>query len=259
MKSIIKNMASKLVHILFPEKLWIHQAKSQNSNKESSSLVYFSEKFGLHKSFVEFGFHTFEYNSVGLTKLNHKGLLLDSDIKNCKLANKIFKRLHLNTVAKTHWITQASIHPILEFVKNNNHTLGVLNIDIDGNDYWILQTLLSHFKPEMICVEHNASFGLRKISTPYNDTFDRHRYHPSGWYHGASITAFDRLLENDYILIKNIVGLNLIYIRKDKISGDVQPLSAEKVYSECLPRNQLSSTDAKQQWETIKHMPFVEC
>ena len=48
-------------------------------------------------------------------------------------------------------------------VKKNDGKLGVLSVDIDGNDYWILKKLLIHFKPEIICVEYNASFLKHKL------------------------------------------------------------------------------------------------
>ena len=48
-------------------------------------------------------------------------------------------------------------------------------------------------QPNCISVESNASFGLDPISVSYDPTFDRHEKHPSGWYHGASLTALAKL------------------------------------------------------------------
>lgn len=70
-----------------------------------------------------------------------------------------------------------------------------------------MQEFILKFKPEVICVENNASFGLRSISVPYNSDFDRHEEHKSGWYYGASITAFNKLHTPEYLLVKNIVDL----------------------------------------------------
>ena len=47
--------------------------------------------------------------------------------------------------------------------------LGVLSIDIDGNDYWILNEILSTKQNiEMIVVEYNASFLDNCITVPYD-------------------------------------------------------------------------------------------
>ena len=56
--------------------------------------------------------------------------------------------------------------------------LGVLSIDIDGNDYWILNEILStKSNIEMIVVEYNASFLDKCITVPYDENFNRHIKH----------------------------------------------------------------------------------
>ena len=160
------------------------RAISQNDNQESEALLRYAEEFKIDKSFVEFGFGPFQYNSIGLTKRHYKGLLIDGTKLFCDQANKIFKSLRLNVTAVCHWITLENLNPIIDFVKKNDGKLGVLSVDIDGNDYWILKKLLTHFKPEIICVEYNASFLMKSITIPYAASFDRHKAHKSGIYHG---------------------------------------------------------------------------
>lgn len=238
---------------------WVTQARSQNDDIESNSLMRWADELKCHKSFVEFGFEPSEYNSIGLTKLNYNGLLLDGSEENCKISNTIFKMLNLNTKAVPKWIDLESLEPIFDFYYANGNKLGVLNIDIDGNDYWILKALLEKMKPDLICVEHNASFGLNSISIPYISNFKRHDYHQSGLYHGASIVAFEKLLSTDYSLIENIAGLNLIFASKELLLHSINnySLSATEAYMEPLLRNKWSSTTSVTQWETIKHLPFI--
>ncbi len=238
--------------------VWQLFARSQNDNEESDLLVDFADRFGVDRSFVEFGFHAYSYNSVGLTKLGYKGLLLDGNEQQCDLANSIFRKLKYNSVAECHWITLESLNTITDFISENGDKLGILSIDIDGNDYWILKALLHRTKPHVICVEYNASFGLRCVTVPYKADFDRHKEHPSGWYHGASIAAFCKLLDADYALVKNIAGVNLIFVRRDILNGSVVPLGASDAYAEGVLRNRWSHTDARQQWETIKGLDYVD-
>jgi hypothetical protein len=239
---------------------WILEANSQNQNAESNSLIRWAQEFQCHKSFVEFGFEPFEYNSIGLTKLNYSGLILDGSSDNCQTANFIFKNLNFNTKAINQWIDLDSLDPIIDFYHENNNNLGVLNVDIDGNDYWILKELLKTIKPDLICVEHNASFGIRPITIPYIQDFNRHDYHKSGLYHGASITAFDNLLNKDYYLVENIAGLNLIFLKKENLikCGSIYALDVIKSHAEPVLRNKWSSSTTETQWEKIKNMPFVE-
>lgn len=251
-----KYIIRKILINFFPVKLWKMIVSSQN--EELEYLIKICEEIDANKSFVEFGFHPYEFNSSSLAKKNYKGLLLDGNKKYCNLANLIFTKLDLNTKAYFHWISTDLLKPIEDFVSGLKNDLGVLNIDIDGNDYWILKKLLTKISPEIICVEHNASFGLRNISTPYKKYFNRHAEHKSGWYHGASILGFYNLLSHSYCLVKNIAGLNLIFVRKDKMTHNLISLKPENAYAECILRNQMSNTVSHEQFDTIKHLDFVQ-
>ena len=101
----------------------------------------------------------------------------------------------------------------------------------------ILKKLLTHFKPEIICVEYNASFLMKSITIPYAANFDRHKADNNGLYHGASITAFYNMLNKEYSLVKNIGGVNLIFIRNDIFLNKYKTLTPEKAYSENYLRN----------------------
>jgi hypothetical protein len=72
-----------------------------------------------------------------------------------------------------------------------------LSVDIDGNDYHVVQALLAAgFRPQVVCVEFNSAFGpTRKVTIPYIQDFDYLVAHPSGLYYGASVAAWRGLLE----------------------------------------------------------------
>ncbi len=50
--------------------------------------------------------------------------------------------------------------------------LGVLSIDIDGNDFWFLKKLVK-LKSAIIVIEYNSKFSQIMISLPYEKDFDR--------------------------------------------------------------------------------------
>jgi hypothetical protein len=253
-----KFITSQLKKLISQEHIWRYRCKSQNNNEEAEYLLWLGNHIEASKSFVEFGFGVYEFNSVELVKSGYRGLLIDASQPSCDLANQIFEKLRLNVTAVPHWIEIDSLVPIIDFVKALNGDLGVLNIDIDGNDFWILRRLIEQIHPEIICVEHNASFGLRPISTPYKPNFDRMLEHPSGMYHGASIAAFCILLQGEYSLVKNIAGLNLIFVRNDKLKSPLKVLTPSEGWSEHVLRNLWHRSTAQQQWEQIKHLDYVE-
>lgn len=252
------KVIKKITYIFFPHIFWKNYSKSQNFDQESTYLGKLANLININNSFIEFGFGSFEFNSISLAKLGYKGLLLDSGKANCQLANKIFSKLSLDVSALKHWVSLNTLDPIISFVSNLDNQLGFLNIDIDGNDYWILKKLISQFQPHVICVEYNSSFGLKSISTPYKDKFDRHLEHESGWYHGASITAFYNLLNPSYCLVKNIAGMNLVFVHKNKMNDNLKSFKPEECYEEGTLRNQWSGMNANQQWQKIKHLNFTK-
>jgi len=200
---------------------------------------------GVPTTFVEFGFHPSEFNCVGLTEFS--GLLIDGDATSVQVAKIVLPR---RIRAVTSFLTLDN----LDLVRNAFPELGVLSIDVDGNDYWFLEALLP-LRPHVVAVEYNASFGLRPVTVPYDAAFDRHIKHPSGWYHGASLTALTSLCERYDMKMVAVseAGTNAFFVRG---SRSEPRLSNEGAYRENSLRNRWSGTTAAQQWERIQHLPF---
>lgn len=199
------------------------------------------------RTFVEFGFHPTEYNCIGLTDFD--GLLVDGDDTTVRLAKAVLpKRIE----ARQNFITLDNVKSLgLHFPK-----LGVLSIDVDGNDYWFLKDLLPA-RPAVVSVEYNASLGLNPITVPYDSSFDRKQKHDSGWYHGASITALTKLCKDEgYKLVAvSAAGGNVFFLPQSSELPELEPAQA---YRESTLRNRWSGTTAMDQWQRIKHMPFVD-
>jgi hypothetical protein len=80
----------------------------------------------------------------------------------------------------------------LDFIRKKFPKVGVLSIDVDGNDFWFLKVLID-IAPDVVSVGDNSSMGFEPITVPYDPAFDRHQKHPRAWYHGASLTALTKL------------------------------------------------------------------
>jgi hypothetical protein len=138
------------------------------------------------RTFVEFGFHPIEFNCAVLARnAGWRGLLIDRSASQVADARAIFPpRVEIVEA----FLTLEN----LSFIKFTFERIGVLSIDVDGNDYWFLKELIDAL-PTVICVEYNASLGLEPITVSYSPSFERHKNHAKGWYHGASLTALDKL------------------------------------------------------------------
>jgi hypothetical protein len=199
------------------------------------------------KTFVEFGFHPTEYNCVGLAGFS--GLLIDGDRGTVKLARAILpKRIEV----RQQFLALENLNSVATY----HAELGVLSIDVDGNDYWFLEALLPS-RPHVIAVEYNASFLSASVTVPYDPTFERHRKDRTGWYHGASLSALSKLCSRHGFKLVAIskAGGNAFFVRQENPLPAIDPAIA---YRENLLTNEWSGTTAQEQWSRIRHLPFVE-
>ena len=94
----------------------------------------------------------------------------------------------------------------------------LLSIDIDGEDYWVWESL--PFNPRVVIIEYNASYPPPdKRTIPYNPTET-----PFVWdgtnYYGASISALTNLAESKgYSFVGcNGNGVNALFVKKELVS-----------------------------------------
>jgi hypothetical protein len=139
----------------------------------------------------------------------------------------------------------------LDVIRRKFEKVGILSIDVDGNDYWFLEALID-LEPSLISVEYNSTLGLEPITVPYDPEFDRHKKHELGWYHGASITAVAKLCaRHGYGLSAGSDGsCNAFFTR----FGNLKP---EQVWKPKTLREKLSGVPPEKQWDRIKHLPFI--
>jgi len=88
----------------------------------------------------------------------------------------------------------------------------VFSLDIDGNDWWVAQTLLAHISPRVIVVEYNAKVPPPvAFVMPYDAN---HRWDGSDYY-GASLAGWAALFERfGYIPVCcSFQGTNAFFVR----------------------------------------------
>jgi hypothetical protein len=197
------------------------------------------------KTFVEFGFHPIEFNCIALARRKDwQGLLIDGNARQAEDARALYPD-RIKIVRS--FLTLDN----LDFIRSAFAEIGVLSIDVDGNDYWFLERLIAT-RPALISVEYNSSFGQESITVPYDPHFDRHKKHPRGWYHGASLTALAKLCGTHGYGLAAVseAGANAFFTAH----GNLDPKTAWKPNSF---REQYSGVNHLQQWNLVKHLPFV--
>lgn len=192
-------------------------------------LIY---KTGLSsKTFVEFGVQNYTESNTRFLVVNNnwEGLVMDGSaedvayIKNDPICN--LHHLH----AKCVFITKENINSLLSDLPFDGE-LGILSVDIDGNDYWVWKEI-NVVNPVIVISEYNAHFKLNTWTVPYKSDFVRAPEGHKKNYWGVSLQSLCDLAEEKgyYFVGCNSAGNNAYFVRKDKI-GDIKPLTAEEGY-----------------------------
>lgn len=181
--------------------------------------------------FVEFGVENYTESNTRFLLVNNNwsGLVIDGDEDNIDYIrnDEIYWRYNLKAVCA--FVTRENINDLL-LSNGISGNIGLLSIDIDGNDYWVLEAI-DCISPSIIICEYNSLFGTNKVTIPYDENFARSKAHFSNLYYGASISALTSLgKKKGYSLVgSNSAGNNLFFVRSDLI-GELPTYSAQEAY-----------------------------
>ena len=187
------------------------------------------------KTFIEFGVEDFFESNCRflMMKDNWCGFVMDGSAANiARLRNSCFYwKYELSAVDA--FITRENINELLA-KSGFGPDLGILSIDIDGNDYFVLEAIEA-FSPRILICEYNAVFGSsRQITIPYDAGFVRTEMHHSNLYYGASLGAIVSLAnKKGYSLVgTNTAGNNAFFVRNDLMCSQFPALTAEDGFTQ---------------------------
>jgi hypothetical protein len=215
--------------------------------------------------FVEFGVQNYVESNTRflLMKDNWSGLVMDGSQKDIDFIRRdpIYARQNLKAVCA--FIKTTNINRLLE-ENLPAKTIGLLSIDIDGNDFWIWKAI-NAVEPAIVITEYNFRFGpSRAVTVPWDDDFVRSRAHHSHVYYGASLKALWILAkEKGYELVGcNAFGNNAFWVRKDLRPGSLPALTPEEAFCAGQFKEgrdlQGRGLTSEQEQEILKSLPLVE-
>lgn len=216
-------------------------------------------------SFVEFGVELYQEANTRflLENRNWRGLILDGNptLVDSLQRDTLFWRYDLT--AKSAFITRENINELMAEAGFSGE-IGLLSIDVDGNDYWIWEAIRA-VQPVICVCEYNAVFGdIHAISIPYDPNFVSGKSHFSYQHFGASIAAL-RLLaaKKGYRFVgTNLAANNAFFIRED-YAARVEGVLKEAI---ALPAKSRTSRDRsghlsyvgdRERFALIAEMPVV--
>jgi hypothetical protein len=187
-----------------------------------------------NKTFIEFGVEDFHESNCRFLLMNNNwsGFVIDGSRSNIERLRNSYFYWKYPIESSVSFITKRNINDVLSASKFD-HDLGILSIDIDGVDYFILEAI-TDYRPRILIVEYNAVFGKeRKITVPYADNFLRTTSHYSNLYFGASLAALTRLANNKgYTLVGTTsAGVNAFFVRNDLMNASVLAYDAQSAFT----------------------------
>ncbi len=218
------------------------------------------------KEFIEFGCGDYMEANTRFLLLNDnwRGLVIDSNRKDIQRIRRqdIYWRHDLQVVQA--FVDRENINEIFSNCGFSGR-IGLMSIDIDGNDYWIWEAI-SVVMPAVVICEYNSVLGAANaITVPYNPRFERTGAHPSNLYWGCSLKALCVLAEKKgYCLVGcNSHGNNAYFVRNDSL-GDLKQVTAEEGYIESKfresrdSRGRLTYISGRERLRVIEDMPVID-
>lgn len=217
-------------------------------------------------TFVEFGVETYIESNTRFLLIhnNWSGLVIDGSEKNINYikSDQIYWRHNLK--AECAFIDKDNINALIQRCGVSGG-IGLLSVDIDGNDYWVWEAI-NVVNPSIVVCEYNSLWGpTRSVTTPYKSDFFRGNVHYSNLYYGASIQALvDLAKTKGYSLVSgNKAGNNVFFVRDDLL-GKVKPIAAKEAWVESQFREsrdsqgELTFLDCESRLALLAEMPLFD-
>lgn len=176
--------------------------KDFSQNGEQAHILHYFDVMGIEKGhLVDLGAgdgYTMS-NTRALLERGWTGTLVDGDPKGAKDVIKL-------------WITEYVVYEL------GGYHCDFLNLDLDGNDYWILREFIGHNRtgekgPALIVCEINPIFQRDEWAVmPYNEA----HVWQEDCYYGMSLAACEKLgKEHGYTIAYLHAGINAFLLRDD--------------------------------------------
>lgn len=200
-----------------------HEYQVYSQWGEDGLIQYLIHKVLIERPiFVEFGVEKYIESNTRFLLINNNwsGLVIDGSEENIQYVKNDAIYWRYNLKAECAFIDKDNINSL---IKRNGifGDIGLLSVDIDGNDYWVWSAI-DVVSPRIVICEYNSLWGdTEAVTTPYSPTFFRTNIHQSNLYYGASIVALTNLARSKgYSLVgSNKAGNNVFFVRNDLLNN----------------------------------------
>ncbi len=219
------------------------------------------------KNFIEFGVENYLESNTRFLLINDNwsGLIFDISKKNISEIKQHYYYWKYDINAAAARITAENINNLIEKY-NFKKPIGLLSIDIDGNDYWVWKNL-NIIDPDIVVIEYNFRFGKdNSVTIPYNKNFNRNHTDAKSLFYGASLKAIVKLAEKKGMKLvgTNLAGNNAFFVKEKLLNKNIKEVKIEECFREGKFREarnkdgNLSYISTKEEIEILKKMETEE-
>jgi hypothetical protein len=216
--------------------------------EEDGKLLYLFSHIGMDAStFVEIGSDDgINSNSANLAfNFGWHGLFIDGNKKAIDRGRSIYSnyphKWDYPPVFTNAFVKKDNVNDLITSA-NLKGDIGLLSIDIDGNDFWIWDAI-NTVTPRVVIIESQVIFGDKDLVVPYDENYYYSASNP--YYHGASPQAMVNLAKKKgYRLVgSNKLGFNLFFVREEYISDKLPEVSVQSVLTHPSVKDGLNHFD----------------
>ena len=162
-------------------------------------------------------------NTYALFLRGWRGVGFEGDERRARRLARAYRNLE-GVEARQALVTPANIVGLLREY-GVPRDFGVLSLDIDSYDYWVLDAVLESFRPRVVVTEINEKIPPPvRFRVGYDPDF-RLQHH----FFGYSIASLEELCaRHDYALLA--LEYNNAFVAPRELLGDLNPLDAETAY-----------------------------
>lgn len=195
-------------------------------------LITHSSIGAARQKFIEFGVENYQESNTRFLLVNNNwsGLVIDGSRENIDSIRNgpLYWRHDLTAVHS--FVDRTNINETIA-AHGFAGEVGLLSIDIDGNDYWIWESI-EVVDPVIVIVEYNSILGSeRAVVVPYDPVFNCTRAHYSNLFWGCSLKALCLLADKKgYEFVgADSHGNNAYFVARNRL-GKLKPTSVEAGY-----------------------------
>jgi hypothetical protein len=212
--------------------------------------------------FIEIGCSNgMENNSTWLALgRSFSGLMVDGNPEDLAWCRYVLGPQNYGLTFHHMFVTRENVGTLKELARHPDPD--VFSLDIDGNDYYAVEGLLSAgFHPRIWVLEYNSAFGPEQsLTIPYRADFRIEQAYSKDLYAGCSLQAWKRLMKrNGYSFVTvDLSGTNAFFIEPDHFEPEFVAGLRGLGFRENSSHRREYRMGWERQFELIKGSEFVQ-